>query len=125
MDSFTVKLSDRSMRRVQITLAAMQTADQTARAVAEAANSMVAQARKSLDEALGAICDAHDQQLPEEYSISLRVNDGEITINDVQPAQGSLLYPPQQGMPLDMLNGTHPPSLAPEASPSTPESPPS
>lgn len=111
---FTVKVSERSMRRVQVTMAAVQAAEQTAQASAQAANSMVAQARKSLDEALGAICDAHDEQLPEEYSVSLRTREAEITITATPSMTGSGMYPtlsqtdipiPFAGNVIDATNG--------------------
>lgn len=102
--SFTVKVSDRSMRRVQIVMAAVQAADQTAKAATEAANSMVAQARKSLDEALGSICDAHDEVLPENYTLTLRVKDDEITITD------NTVPPPQPTVVTTPLNEAEPPN---------------
>jgi len=43
---------------------------------------MADQARRSLDEALGSVCDAHDEQLPTEYTLSVRPKDGTITISD-------------------------------------------
>lgn len=102
METFTVKVSDRSMRRVQIVMAAVQASEQTAQAAAEAAQSMVAQARKSLDEALGSICDAHDEVLPDEYSVTLKTKENEITVTPRQdPPTGTLLFPPT-----DAQNGT-------------------
>jgi len=88
--SFTMHVSERTMRRVQIAMTAMQATEQTAKAAADAAQSMTDQARRSLDEALGAVCDAHDEQLPTEYTLSVRPKDGTITISDNN----------QQGMPV-------------------------
>lgn len=97
--SFTVSVGDRSMRRVQIAMAAYQAAEQTAKAMAQAGEGMVAQARKSMDEALGAICDSHNESLPEQYSISLRPGDGTITVTDMAPmaAEPALPGPPPPG----------------------------
>jgi hypothetical protein len=44
--------------------------------------SVVGTARKSLDEALAAICDAHDQTLPAEYTVSLDQNNLTVTISE-------------------------------------------
>jgi ABC-type transporter Mla subunit MlaD len=81
-DSFTMKVSDRSLRRVQLTMTALQAADQTAKAAVETMQGVVAGARKSLDEALAAICDAHDQTLPTEYTVSLDQANLTVTISE-------------------------------------------
>lgn len=107
---FSMSVSDRSMRRVQVVMAAMQAAEQTARAATTAAEGMVAQARKSLDEALGAICDAHDQTLPDEYSLTIRVADGLVIITDqaAPPVEAPTLHAVEPSPPRDPdipLNG--------------------
>jgi hypothetical protein len=79
---FTVNVSERSIRRVQVAMTAVQTCEQTAQAVMATAQNMLDQARKSLDEALGAICDAHNEQLPGQYTLQIKPNDGTLTITD-------------------------------------------
>jgi len=79
-EPFTMQVSERSLRRVQVSVAALQVADQMAKATMETLQQMVGQARKSLDEALGAICDANDQTLPPEYTVSLNQASNTVTI---------------------------------------------
>jgi hypothetical protein len=113
---FTMRVGDRSMRRIQITMAAMQAAQQTAQAAQQAGESMVAQARKSLDEALGALCDANNQTLPEQYSLTVRVADGEVVIID-SAIDGPGPEPPPG--PLENVSG--PPQLSAVPKALTPE----
>lgn len=113
MTPITIKVSERSMRRVQIIMAAYQACQQTAAAVNQSAAGMVEQARKSVDEALGAICDAHDESLPEEYNVSLNLKDSTVTISETPVAT--------PGQPDDSVvasNGAGHPSGLPGASPS-------
>lgn len=105
--SFSMRVSDRSMRRLQITMAAMQAAEQTAQAMTSAGEGMVAQARKSLDEALGALCDANEQILPEEYSLTVRVDDRQVIILDT-----SIGSPGAEPPPGPMENVSGPPQLS-------------
>lgn len=122
-EPFSMVVSDRSMRRVQIVMAAMQAAEQTARAASQAAEGMVAQARKSLDEALGSICDANDQTLPEQYSLTIRVAQGLIIITDTNadippPVQEPGLRAVEPSPPRDPdipLNGATHAGVLPEA----------
>lgn len=117
--AYTLTVSERSLRRVQITVAALQAADQTAKAAAEAAQGMVAQARKSLDEALGAISDANDKTLPKEYTVKIDVNERTLTIISADDAQ---VLQPGQSLP-----GAFAPFQAPttngEVAPSPPMDP--
>lgn len=106
--AITIKVSERTMRRVQITMAAMQGVEQTAQATAQAAQNMVAQARKSLDEALGTICDAHDEVLPSEYRLSVNLAESTLTIAEM------LVATPDA--PADVRNGTGHTSAPAEAS---------
>jgi lipopolysaccharide biosynthesis regulator YciM len=102
MTNFTMSISDRSLRRVQISMAAVQAADQTAQAAVQALQSMVAQAHKGLDDALGAICDANDQVLPDEYTVTLNQAQSTVTISDAAAAAiGTLLGAP--GQPADAV----------------------
>jgi hypothetical protein len=104
-EQFTMQVSDRSLRRVQISMAAVQAADQTAQAALQALQNMVGQARKGLDDALGAICDANDQTLPADYTLTVNQAAGSITIStDVQPA-GVTMLPPLEGQTNGQANG--------------------
>jgi hypothetical protein len=105
--SFSMRVSDRSMRRLQITMAAMQAAEQTAQAMTSAGEGMVAQARKSLDEALGALCDANEQTLPEQYSLTVRVEDRQVIILDT-----AIDNPGPEPPPGPMENVSGPPQLS-------------
>ena len=89
---FTVHVGERSIRRVQVAMTAVQACEQTARAVTNAAQGMLDQARKSLDEALGAVCDAHDQQLPEQYTLTIKPNDGTVTITDANATPDPMVF---------------------------------
>ena len=105
--SFSMRVSDRSMRRLQITMAAMQAAEQTAQAMTSAGEGMVAQARKSLDEALGALCDANEQTLPEQYSLTVRVEDRQVIVLD-----STIDNPGPEPPPGPMENVSGPPQLS-------------
>jgi hypothetical protein len=114
-NQFTVHVSDRSIRRVQIAMAAVQASEQTAQAAASAAQNMLDQARKSLDEALGAICDAHNEMLPEQYTLTIRPNDGTLTITDVNSTPEPMVL----GLEEPTLNGKdHGLEIVPQESPS-------
>ena len=107
MDQITVQVSQRSIRRVQIAMAAMQATEQTAKAAAAATQGFVEQARRALDDALGAICDANDQRLPDQYSITVKPDEGVITIIDNSPQIGlgdvalSVAPPPPLPVPIN------------------------
>lgn len=121
----TLTISDRSLRRVQLVMAAYQSAEQTANATIQAAQGVVAQARKSLDEALGAICDAHDEALPEEYNVALNPRENKLTLTDLKQPLDMILgstLPTSSDMAdlAGMANGTGHASALPEASPGTP-----
>ena len=84
---------------------------------------MVGQARKSLDDALGSICDAHDEILPEQYTVTLNTKDCTITLTDAtpQPMAGpgtTVVNAPPMDDSVVAANGTSHPSLVPDASPS-------
>lgn len=82
---FEVQVSERSMRRVQIIMAAVQTAEQTSKAVSQTAEGIVQQARQQLTDALGTICEAHDETMPDQYTIGVDIKTNTITITDNTP----------------------------------------
>jgi len=82
---FEVQVSERSMRRVQIIMAAVQTAEQMSKAVTQTAEGIVQQARQQLTDALGTICEAHDEVMPTQYTIGVDVKTNTITITDNTP----------------------------------------
>jgi hypothetical protein len=104
-EQFTMQVSDRSLRRVQITMAAVQAADQTAQAALQALQGMVAQARKGLDDALGAICDANDEALPSEYTLTINQAAGTITITSDAPTGPTMLPPLEPDQAAGHANG--------------------
>ena len=114
-DSFTMQVSERSLRRVQITMTALQAADLTAKAAIETMQSVVQQQRRSLDEALAAICDAHDQTLPQDYTVSLDQAANTVTISQGD-ATAAPSEPETPQVPPVPVNGVDHSSAAPTPS---------
>jgi hypothetical protein len=110
---FTLEVSDRSMRRVQVSLAGLNAAQQALQAV----QGVAAGAKNSLDEAMGSLADAAGMDLPAEYNLRLDLKAQTITVSPIRrDAAGRVIdADPVKGDSEDVPEAAMRPSAAPGA----------